>query len=635
MTYKTVLNTIQFTYDSEGRMIRKVIVPADGIAHTVYYETGDDNTVVKFSAGGRTVTSHSKTDSFGRKVFDELQLGKDFVSRQFVYHAGEVTQTHKDNVKVKSSATTQLVSQIILSGGRTLSYEYDAEERITKVTDSIDGTTEYTYDALGQLLTETVTKDGVTTVVNSMEYDNYGNITKKNGKMYTYDATWKDLLTCYDGQSILYDDQGNPTSYLGQTLTWEKGRQLKTLVKGTGDSRKTYTFTYNANGIRTSKALREGDTASDTRIHKYTLNGTEILRETVYDPNMGGDSILYELYPLRDNEGEVCGIIHRVFAYTEAGKIYQEIPYYFQKNLQGDVIAIVDSEAAIVARYSYDAWGKVLSITDKDGNPISPLSAHIANINPYRYRGYYYDEETKLYYLQSRYYDADVGRFINSDNIEIIFSKSTPFSFNMFTYCLNNAVNCEDADGMDAIWLQANDEIAGLGHTGLFFQYKKKWYYWYWGADFESGAAICGYLFSLALALLKRRSLIEVLFRVAITTVLAYAQLKQLDNSPTLDKESVTEQAKKESIVKMEFNDCFYIEGNFEKAYKYFNLLCRTRNYNLLLRNCMQTTCMGLLLGRFSRSNIKNHLRVTAAKNMIVPNFAYAYLKIFFNGGKL
>ena len=147
-------------------MTKKVITPTSGSAQTIYYETNDDNTVVKFSAGGRTVTSHSKTDSFGRKVFDELQLGTDFVSRQFVYHSGKVTAEHKENAKVKSSATTQLVSQIILSNGTTLSYGYDAEERITSVVETytvddtpVTNTTLYTYDALGQLKTET--KDGV------------------------------------------------------------------------------------------------------------------------------------------------------------------------------------------------------------------------------------------------------------------------------------------------------------------------------------------------------------------------------------------------------------------------------------------------------------------------------------------
>ena len=158
-----------------------------------------------------------------------------------------MTDQHKDSAKLKSSATTQLVSQIVLSDGRTISYEYDEEERITKVDDSVDGITTYTYDALGQLLTETV--NGV--VVNSMKYDNYGNIVEKNGKAYTYgDAKWKDLLTGFDGKTITYDAQGNPTSYLGHTLAWEKGRQLKQFIKEDGT---VISYTYNANGIRTSK----------------------------------------------------------------------------------------------------------------------------------------------------------------------------------------------------------------------------------------------------------------------------------------------------------------------------------------------------------------------------------------------
>ena len=361
VTAKTLVNAIQYVYDSEGKLTEKVIAPANGAQQTIRYTNPDEgNAVVTFEAGGRTVTSHSKTDSFGRKEFDELQLGTDFVSRQFVYHAGEVTDEHKDNAKVKSSATTQLVSQIILSDGRTISYEYDAEERITKVIDSVEGTTEYTYDALGQLLTETV--NGA--VVNSMEYDNYGNITSKNGVAYTYDSIWKDKLTSYGGQSITYDAQGNPTSYLGHTLTWEKGRQLKSFDGNT--------YTYNANGIRTSKTVG-GVT------HNYTLDGTKILRE-----NWGSNTLI----PLYDNEDSVCGIL------------YNNVPYYFIKNLQGDVIAIVDKDAQTVARYSYDAWG-VCTVTHD--------SVGIATINPFRYRGYYYDEEIGLYYLQSRYYDASVG----------------------------------------------------------------------------------------------------------------------------------------------------------------------------------------------------------------------------------
>ena len=386
---------------------------------TIYYETTDDNTVVKFSVPApttsdpkktQTIMSHSKTDSFGRKVFDELQLGTDFVSRQFVYHAGDVTDAHKDNAKVKSAATTQLVSQIILSGSRTISYEYDEEERITKVDDSVDGITTYTYDALGQLITETV--NGITT---KFIYDNYGNILAKGvvdetGEIseatkntYVYgDNTWKDLLTSYNGQTITYDAQGNPTSYLGHTLTWEKGRQLKSFDGNT--------YTYNANGIRTSKTVNGVE-------HKYILDGTKILREE-WGTN--------KLIPLYDNEESVCGII------------YNNVPYYFQKNLQGDVIAIVDKNAETVARYSYDAWGVCEILSG---------SHEIANINPYRYRSYYFDEGIGMYYLQSRYYNPIVGRFLNSDETKYLCVNDDILSHNLFAYCTNDCINKTDING--------------------------------------------------------------------------------------------------------------------------------------------------------------------------------------------
>ena len=303
------------------------------------------------------------------------------------------------SIEQPGAPTTQLVSQIILSNGTTLSYGYDAEERITSVVETytvddtpVTNTTLYTYDALGQLLTETVNGE----VVNSMEYDNYGNIIEKNGKAYTYgDATWKDLLTGFDGKTIEYDAQGNPVKYLGHTLTWEKGRQLKKFDN--------IEYTYNANGIRTSKKV-------NGILHTYTLDGTKILRETWNDNT---------LVPLYDNEDSVCGIL------------YNNVPYYFIKNLQGDIIAIVDKDAQTVARYSYDAWG-VPTVT------LDTSDCQIATINPFRYRGYYYDKEIGLYYLQSRYYDADIGRFINADEPEIFNNTINTVSISINKFCYHS-----------------------------------------------------------------------------------------------------------------------------------------------------------------------------------------------------
>ena len=314
-------------------------------------------------------------------------------------------------VKIKLSPTTQLVSRILLSDGRTLEYEYDDEERIIKVDDTIDGIVEYTYDALGQL--ETETKDGVTV---KFEYDNYGNISAKgvideNGEIaeatkisYVYgNDTWKDLLTSYNGQTITYDAQGNPTSYLGHTLTWEKGRQLKSFDNNT--------YTYNANGIRTSKTVNGVK-------HEYTLDGTKILKET------WGENTLIPLY---DNEDSVCGII------------YNDYAYYFLKNLQGDIIAITNNKGKVVASYTYDAWGVCTIVSDNTGI--------IANVNPFRYRGYYFDQEIDLYYLQSRYYDPIVKRFVNPDGTDYLAIDDTIIACNIISYCQNSPTQAVDPNG--------------------------------------------------------------------------------------------------------------------------------------------------------------------------------------------
>ena len=336
ITSRSTVCTIYYSYDSEGQLAKKTITQAAAGERVIHYSNSDNNSVVQFAikdpysydeTAKLQITAHSKTDNFGRKEFDEIQTGTNVISRQFTYHSGSIGSVHEEEHKVKSSPTTQLVSRITLSSGVTLAYEYDKEERITSVVESyiVDGFpvstyTAYTYDELGQLLTETVNG----TLINKLEYDNYGNIKKKNNKEYIYDRVWKDQLIQIgygENNTISYDAQGNPTTYLGHTLTWEKGRQLKSFDSNT--------YTYNANGIRTSKTVNGVK-------HEYVLDGTKILSET-WDDNT--------LVPMYDNEDSVCGII------------YRNIPYYFLKNQQGDVISIscyVNGVFQVVARYSYD-----------------------------------------------------------------------------------------------------------------------------------------------------------------------------------------------------------------------------------------------------------------------------------------
>lgn len=154
-----------------------------------------------------------------------------------------------------------------------------------------------------------------------------------------------------------------------------------------------------------------------TVLSTYTLDGTKILRE-----EWNGNTFI----PLYDNEETVCGIL------------YNNEPYYFQKNLQGDIIGIVDKSSKVVANYSYDAWG-VCTVTQD--------SVGIATVNPFRYRGYYYDEENGMYYLQSRYYDPSVGRFVNGDEVVYGCIADNKVAHNIFVYCKNNPVVLIDKSG--------------------------------------------------------------------------------------------------------------------------------------------------------------------------------------------
>ena len=200
---------------------------------------------------------------------------------------------------------------------------------------------------------------------------------------------------------------------MGNTLVWEKGRQLKQYGANT--------YRYNNEGIRIKKT-------TSSEIHEYILDGTNIVKEIVTDTANCPKYINEYLYDL---DGTVCGLN------------YNGTAYYFYKNLQGDIVAITDYTGATVARYTYDAWGKCTIGSDNSG-------VGIATINPFRYRSYYYDTETELYYLQSRYYNPVVGRFINADrvNIALLHAYERKTNATLYSYCDNNVVNLEDIYGM-------------------------------------------------------------------------------------------------------------------------------------------------------------------------------------------
>ena len=273
------------------------------------------------------------------------------------------------------------------------SYTYDAKNQLVKHDSvSLNAIYTYEYDLGGNIKSKTIyNKDsGATSTINYI----YGN------------SAWGDELTSYNGESMVYDKIGNPTSYRGWGMTWQ-GRQL---VKAEKD--KKLSFTYDSEGVRTSKTV--GSTTT-----KYLLNGTQILAQTT-----NGKTLCF----FYDQQGNRVGM-------ADGNNHF----YYYIYNVQGDVIALADaSTGKLVVTYTYDAWGKVLSVNDTTANSVGTQ-------NPFRYRGYYYDTETSLYYLQSRYYDPEVGRFINADSF--VSTGQGTVGSNMFAYCGNNPIVCVDPTG--------------------------------------------------------------------------------------------------------------------------------------------------------------------------------------------
>ena len=145
-----------------------------------------------------------------------------------------------------------------------------------------------------------------------------------------------------------------------------------------------------------------------------------------------------------------------VWYYDQAGQMLgftlNGVPYFYIRNLQGDVVAIYCADGVIVARYVYDAWGNILH-----------AEGRLAHINPIRYRGYYWDAETQLYYLQSRYYDPALRRFISAD--VYMDTGQIPLGTNMYAYCLNDPVNLKDPDGRIAITTKIIIICAVIGAT--------------------------------------------------------------------------------------------------------------------------------------------------------------------------
>ena len=332
-----------------------------------------------------------------------------------------VRRLERASVDPKKYDAHSNITDVTKDGVLQYHYGYDMMNQLVSVNDKLNGKVyNYTYDAGGNLISETVTDSNGTTS-NAYEYNN---------------SNWGDVLTSYNGQNITYDEIGNPLTYRdGMSMTWKNGRQLATLTNG--DT--SVSYGYDSGSLRTTKTVNGV---------KYTyayLNG-QLMYET------RGDAKFYYSY-------DANGILYNVrYTLTDGGTEYS---YYYTHNSRGDIIGIYNGAGELKAHYEYDTWGNVISITDNNGNAITNPN-HIGNLNPFRYRGYYQDTETSLYYLMSRYYDPVTHRFINADGY--FQSGTSILDANTFAYCGNNPVLNVDPLGTCKV---PNYTSAGtyIGHT--------------------------------------------------------------------------------------------------------------------------------------------------------------------------
>lgn len=228
---------------------------------------------------------------------------------------------------------------------------------------------------------------------------------------FSYQTTgWKDILIAVTVDGVTeyisgYDSAGNPGYYLGYIdgVTFEN-RNLVSLYSPWDE----FLYSYNASGIRTSKNI-------NGVITNYILEDSKVIKETK------AGTVLQYYY---DSSDEIVGFT------------YNGTAYVYLKNLQKDIIAIADASGNIIVKYYYDAYGNMLSMADTSG-------INLGTKNPFRFKSYYYDEETKFYYLNSRYYDPFTGRFISADDASLLLGGET----NIFKYCANNAVMNADSSG--------------------------------------------------------------------------------------------------------------------------------------------------------------------------------------------
>ena len=403
-------DAVRYEYDDYGTLEKETDLVNGRIDKDQYDMTGrliQSTTLEKNTgASGEPTVANTHTvqsleigyDSYNRvnRLVQSLETAK--TKTGFVY--GDASKTQRPGLSYG----------LTVDGTQRQSLAYDAMARCTKETVTLPGGQKrencFTYGTLRHLTDTDSLPEGAVSTVQTQD-------------LFTYHTDgWKDQLLSWNGKSYAYDAGGNPTVLRGMALTWGEGRRLKRIAATAGE----VTFAYDSDGKRVKKT--SGNTETKYYYNGSTLSG--LVRTTTGNTGTTKTTVQF----VYDAEG-------KPFLLRLNGKT----DYFYLYNGLGDVVGLIDSSNKVVVRYQYNSWGKVTSSEDTSG-------VSLATLNPFCYRKYVYDSETGLYCLGSRYYDPEVGRFVNADDTDVIFAKPQElYHKNLYVYCYNNPVVRRDIQG--------------------------------------------------------------------------------------------------------------------------------------------------------------------------------------------
>lgn len=433
--------TYNMTYDLLDRLMRVTDEAGHGYQYT--YDANNNMSAIRVYSGSTMAKVTYSYDKDDRETCVHLASGKErTVSYDTYGRVTKVSWNTENPISIAYTYRTQdtrigVLPRSMKFGSRTMSYTYDANGNITSVKDvnqSETITDSYQYDERNQLVRENSQTQKKTILY---DYDLGGNLVTVKEYVYTtgdiqgdpvslgtgtFDSIWRDKLLKWNTTEMKYDAVGNMLKKGTTVFTWNQGRMLATVDNG-----KKISYGYDHTGNRVRKTV-DGVTTD------YCMAGDLLVAETTED------KIIWYKYDSAAN-------LISIRAYGKE--------FFYIKNLQNDVIALADASGEIVTEYKYDSWGKILSITGSKKDTIGKT-------NPFRYKSYYYDNETEMYYLRNRYYDPIIKRFINADTYKtVLASLETMHNRNLFAYCGQNPLVRDDKKG--ELWTAVASFVVGTG----------------------------------------------------------------------------------------------------------------------------------------------------------------------------